>query len=53
MSAQIALGEWFSSDEPWSIVVREGKGGPARGGIRNSFISFTLGNTRLRSLKTA
>ena len=42
MSAQIALGEWFSSDEPRSIMVREGKGGPARGGLGTVLILYHL-----------
>ena len=52
-SAQTAFSERRSSDELCCIVLREGRGGPARGGIRNSLISITLSITRLRSLKTA
>ena len=52
-SAQTAFSERRSSDELCCIVLLEGKGGPARGGIRNSLISITLSITRLRSLKTA
>ena len=52
-SAQTAFSERRSSDELCCIVLLEGKGGPARRGIWNSFVSFTLSNTRLRNLTTA
>ena len=50
-SAQTALGERCSSVELCCIVVREGRGGPAGGGLGTVLYHLTLSNTQLRCLK--